>query len=335
MKRTTIADIARKLQVSLHTVNKALYGKKGVGDELRAKILQTAEEMNYRVNRVAQSMARKTLVIGVIHHASAWRMITEQFMAGIKSAIEQFQDYNVEGRYYTYSSPEERFEAFHRAISQGVSVTICLHFVPNAEEVNQLANANIPFALLGTDGLEQQRLTCVRADSLMSGRLAAEFISIILPAEAPVAIFTGSRNYRDHADKVTGFIDEMSRHGRRICELYEHEDQPDLAAAMTEEAFRKHPDLAGIYSSTGNSVAICRAIVKCGHHPLLVTTDLYDEIKVFLRDNIITSSIYQDAPGQGRKLVELLYAALCENQMIPGQVFIPPTMIFRANINIF
>ena len=58
MKRTTITDIAQHLQVSLHTVNKALYGKKGVGDELRAKILQTAQEMNYRVNRVAQSMPR-------------------------------------------------------------------------------------------------------------------------------------------------------------------------------------------------------------------------------------------------------------------------------------
>lgn len=42
-----MADIAQRLGVSIVTVSKALSGKDGVSDAVRAKILETAKEMNY------------------------------------------------------------------------------------------------------------------------------------------------------------------------------------------------------------------------------------------------------------------------------------------------
>ena len=44
-KSVRMADIAEKLGISVVSVSKALAGKEGVGDEMRAKILATAEEM--------------------------------------------------------------------------------------------------------------------------------------------------------------------------------------------------------------------------------------------------------------------------------------------------
>lgn len=46
-KKVKQADIAKKLNVSIVTVSKALAGKEGVGKELRRKIIELAEEMGY------------------------------------------------------------------------------------------------------------------------------------------------------------------------------------------------------------------------------------------------------------------------------------------------
>ena len=334
-KRTTIADIARTLQVSMHTVNKALYGKKGVGEELRAKILQTAQAMNYRANRVAQSMARKPMTIGIITHASSWPMIRDAFLSGIRAAVEQLRDYNVNGAYYHFSSSEERAEAIGQAVDDGVNVVICLHFVPDEAETARLQAGNVPFALLGTDGLEDRRLTCVRADGRMAGKIVAELMAMALPPSSPIVAFTGFKNYRDHADKIDGFTAEMNRRQFRKIFVYEHFDQPETAGRGTRLALTEHPDLAAVYAATANVATICRELAAASRHPLVIATDIYPEIKDLMRSGAIAASIYQNAPDQGRKLVELLYAALCENRTIPAQICLSPTIVLPANLDAF
>jgi LacI family transcriptional regulator len=334
-RRVTITDIAKKLDISLHSVNKALCGKKGISDELRAKILKTAKEMNYRVNRVAQSMARKPLIIGTINHATFWSVVSEQYLAGIRAAIEEMQDYNVAGRYYTYNTNQERKDVIKQAIDEGVGVISYIGIVPEPDEIALLVDQDIPFSLLGTDGVEKDRLTCVRADSLTAGRLAAELLSLGLPPKSHVVAFTGYKDFRDHADKIAGFTEEILARGHKLIGVYEHLDQPDIASRVAKEAFRICPDIAGIYSSTGNSMAICQEVIRRKIHPMIVATDLYPEIKKLIRQGVITAAIYQNAPGQGAKMVELLYTAICENQTIPSQYFVPPSLVLKSNLDKF
>lgn len=47
-KKVKLEDIAQRLDVSIVTVSNALKGKKGVSDEMRDKIVQTAQEMGYQ-----------------------------------------------------------------------------------------------------------------------------------------------------------------------------------------------------------------------------------------------------------------------------------------------
>jgi DNA-binding LacI/PurR family transcriptional regulator len=63
----TIKDIARKLNISVSTVSYALNdGPRKVPDEVKARVLQTAEELGYRPNRVARSLKQgRSNTIGV------------------------------------------------------------------------------------------------------------------------------------------------------------------------------------------------------------------------------------------------------------------------------
>jgi len=67
MDRPTIKDIAKVLNISPSTVSRALSGKPGVSEELRKKVLETAEEMGYMKNLSAQSLKNsKSKIIGII-----------------------------------------------------------------------------------------------------------------------------------------------------------------------------------------------------------------------------------------------------------------------------
>nr|WP_145160486.1 substrate-binding domain-containing protein [Paenibacillus terrae] len=66
-KHITLRDIAERMGVSSVTVSKALNDKEGVSDELKERIKQLADEMGYRINKVAKSMKEGlTYNIGVV-----------------------------------------------------------------------------------------------------------------------------------------------------------------------------------------------------------------------------------------------------------------------------
>ena len=64
-KSVRMADIAERLNISVESVSKALAGKRGVGEEMRSKVVALAKEMGYEGSKGAGEPA-KTGNIGVL-----------------------------------------------------------------------------------------------------------------------------------------------------------------------------------------------------------------------------------------------------------------------------
>lgn len=94
MQKVRLADIAQKLGVSTVTVHNALCGRKGVSDEMRARILKTAKEMGYEAGNASKKKkeAEKIWNIGVIiaenylaqHATYYWKMYQEFALAAVE-----------------------------------------------------------------------------------------------------------------------------------------------------------------------------------------------------------------------------------------------------------
>ena len=81
-KTVTMADIARKMDVSVVTVSKALSGQKGVSSKVREQILDLARELGYENTRAGGEEQIRSTRVGVLIPAGAqglsgsfyWRM---------------------------------------------------------------------------------------------------------------------------------------------------------------------------------------------------------------------------------------------------------------------
>jgi LacI family transcriptional regulator len=85
MRRADITTIARELGISVATVHRALHNSTRVRESTRRRVLETAQRLGYRPNRIAQELrARKSFSIGV-----TFTDISSAFYASILDGVEE------------------------------------------------------------------------------------------------------------------------------------------------------------------------------------------------------------------------------------------------------
>jgi len=84
-KRTTIYDIAEKLNITASSVSRALNNSSYVNETTRKLILKTAEELNYKRNTLASNLRKgHTKTIGVVVPR-----INQNFFSNVIAGLEE------------------------------------------------------------------------------------------------------------------------------------------------------------------------------------------------------------------------------------------------------
>ena len=174
-KRTSLKDLADRLDVSIATVSRALRNSHEVGENITRKVQELAKEMNYRPNPFAQSLRKEApKVIGVIvpnlvthYYASVLDGIEDFAMQQGYSvisansreshrrevqAISNFLDMRVEGIIACLSQETTDYTHFEELYKMGVPLVFfarcCLEekfsqVVANGDEAAQLATQHL------------------------------------------------------------------------------------------------------------------------------------------------------------------------------------------------
>jgi DNA-binding LacI/PurR family transcriptional regulator len=67
MMSVIIKDVARRARVSVGTISSTMSGKQHVAEKIRQRVLEAIDELGYRHNIIAKSLAKqRTYTIGVI-----------------------------------------------------------------------------------------------------------------------------------------------------------------------------------------------------------------------------------------------------------------------------
>ena len=72
MKKVTLKQIAELADTSIGTVDRALNGRGRINEVTKQKILQIADELGYRPNKLASNLSRnKQLHLGILYQPEA------------------------------------------------------------------------------------------------------------------------------------------------------------------------------------------------------------------------------------------------------------------------
>jgi LacI family transcriptional regulator len=91
-----IKDIAQKANVSIGTVDRVLHNRGRVSEEVRLKVLQIIEELNYQPNLIARTLgSNRTYSIAALIPDAGKDEYWQEPLAGIEKAGKELQQFGV------------------------------------------------------------------------------------------------------------------------------------------------------------------------------------------------------------------------------------------------
>lgn len=206
---TKLIDIANELNISVATVSKALNGKGRISSELRKRIKDTAEQMNYHPNEFARTLkTNETTMIGVILPD-----ITNIFYGKLLKGIDRAARHNGYSVMFCNSGENLTHEKYYFEMLRNKNVcgviigTSCLSdFYDNLTD-----DDNVVFV----DCLpsETKKFPFVSIDNYKAAYELTEHV--LSKGYTDVKMICGPSIETTTKERVRGFVDCMKNHGHK------------------------------------------------------------------------------------------------------------------------
>lgn len=209
---TTIHDVAKKLNISIYTVSRALNGYDDVADQTRQLIIDTANKMAYVPNRAARQLRRqKTETIGFIIPSIAKRFGEPFFTEFISGLGEELFSRDFDLLVSNAATDDGERNLYHRwTNSHKVDGFILNRIRKHDWRVNYLSQWGMPFVGLGKSH-DRIKYPCVRIEG------ADAYLSLVKHIRdngfSRFAFIGGPRDLINHIDRLKWFKSALKKCG--------------------------------------------------------------------------------------------------------------------------
>ena len=254
-KRTTIYDIAEKLNIAPASVSRALNNSSYVKESTKKLILQTAEELNYKMNSLASNLRKgQSKTIGVIVPR-----INQNFFANVIAGIEDAsykQGYNLiicqSNELY-----EKEVQCVNTLINQHVD---CIVISISVETINYQHLKNIldhHIELIQFDRVADELETLkVINDTLQASYEAVNHL--INQGYKRIALLEGPQNLNIFRQRKEGYLQALKKHNMPVINelIRENAWTKELGAQATRQLLSLPNPPDAIFASTSDFSAL-------------------------------------------------------------------------------
>lgn len=330
-----IKEIAKLAGVSVKTVTRAYKRDTVISPETRERILKIAKENGYRPNRAAGRLAAKTMVIGICY-AGTTESFNRELAAGIADAAKKLENSRIRliPRYVSYMSDEASYisvlDEFADAGVDGIITTYSGTSDRIIQRYAGLREKKTRLVLLNNENRELFDFS-VTSNIEMTGKMAAELISVIAPDKS-CAVFTGELRNRRHAGIAGHFSCAAAKRGLSLSGVYDL----DYLPCPEDELLKRliSDGLGSAYITTGNSADIIDALDRAdpGRRIRVIASDIFPHTEKALKNGRVCAIIYQNPYKQAKTSLLRLYAMIAEDAVVPPCIMTPPQIILESNI---
>ncbi|MGH2625874.1 MAG: LacI family DNA-binding transcriptional regulator [Anaerolineales bacterium] len=331
-----IRDVAKRLDLSITTVSRALDGYQDVAEETRQRVIRVAREMGYEPSRAARQLRRRrSETIGFVVPTSAPRFsdpFFSEFLAGLGDEVAQ-------GGYELLLSTappggEAERELYRRWVQSrridGVVLTRMRIYDWRAEYLMQ---RGLPFIALGRTTVDRSH-PYIEVDS--RGGFAGLVGALVARGHRRIGFIGASPDLVLQADRLAGYRQGLREAGIRF--------DPSLVAegnltrlggyrAALELLSLPNPPTAVLGANDLTAIGAMRAAKERG---LVVGQDLavagYDGIEESEHTSPPLATLNVPVYDVARRLVRMLLTLLHGEVLPEPQVLIQPEPILRQSI---
>ncbi|MBN1153903.1 LacI family DNA-binding transcriptional regulator [candidate division KSB1 bacterium] len=210
-KQTTLADIARRLNLSKVSVSKALRDHPDIAEQTKLRVKQVAAEMGYTPNFYARNLSsNKSNTIGLVVPK-----IAHSFFAEVIEAIYDVANENEYDVILTVSREDEQLEQhnIYRLLSMrvdGLLISVSQH-IEDISIFNTIKSKNVPLVFFDRM-IEGLTFSSVTVNDRKGAYDATEFA--IKAGYSRIAHFAGYGNTNIGSERLNGYLDAL--HAYRI-----------------------------------------------------------------------------------------------------------------------
>ncbi len=341
-KSAGIKEIAEFLGISIGTVDRALHNRTGVKAETRAKILKTAEKLEYRPNVAARNLKLNRNLRIAVHLPKHVSSFFDPLREGIEAAAREVRGIHIDLDLRTYPRlGEGDLALMEKDVSQEYDAIILTPGNPRLIDsiLRKFSERGTLVVCVASDAPHSPRFATVCVDATVSGGVAAELLSMKLPLPAAVAVVTGGLETQDHTEKLRGFaagLAVMAPHLSLLPAVETH-DSPEQAYFEALALLDRKPVPQGIYVNTANSMPVLRALEDKGllGKVHIVTTDLFPELIPLIATGKVLATLHQRPFTQGKTAFEVLLRYMVD-QIKPNLLTkLAPHIVIRSNLSLF
>ena len=335
---TTLRELSAHLGLSPATVSRALNGFPEVGKKTRQRVLEAAEQFNYRPNTSAKKLATgKSDMVGIIFRSARNLLVDPHFvdfLAGLSAGLANSQ---VDLVIHT-APPGEQLAHYQRFASSG-SVDGIIVSAPQIDDprIDMLLEMNFPFVVHGRTGDD---VPYAFFDIDNDGALASATALLLDLGHKRIALMNGPADMAFAHQREQAFSRVTKLRGINVPERFtSHDDMSeDLGyqrAAMLLGGTIGAPPSAFICASTLQALGVIRAATQVG---MAVGTDVsiiaHDDVLPHLRpENFSPSLTVTRAPirDAGSALAEMMMTVIGGTAPKSLQRIAPVDLIVRGS----
>ncbi|HHW31516.1 MAG TPA: LacI family transcriptional regulator [Clostridiaceae bacterium] len=340
MKKATIKDIARELNISVGTVYRALNNKGRIKAETKQKVIEKAKELNYSINSIARKFALrsnfKILVVMPEEPEFFWNDVHK----GLKCIEKELADFGTEIITYfvnvTYN-PDIHLEIIKILEEKQINglAIVPLHIYKLDQLIEYTKTHSIPTAIVSAHFENSDVLFYYGPDDNLSGMMAGELLSKFMNHRGNICVMVRKVDLIYFSERLQGFCKYIQKNSPyiNISDIYTYE--VDHENEILEKALSQ-TSLSGIYVMDGGGAGIfgkhlkemnIEEIVLIGHEINALSKEL-------LLEGYITALLCEERFCQGYYPVKLLFEYLVEGTL-PSEkkIYTNINVVLKGNVH--
>lgn len=347
-RRVTIKDIAEQAGVSVGTVDRVIHDRGRVSPEVKEKVLQVMQALNFEPNLIASTLAfNRVIKIGVlmpqIHSDPYWDLP----LMGMRRAQHSVKHYGI-------GLLEQMFDLFSPQDFKNCALTLidqkpdALVFPPiflkeSLELLDHCAEVEIPIILVNTDVEHPQVMSYIGQDSYQSGVLAGKLLSMLMNGAGRVLLLNLDKetlNAKHLMDKEQGlrhFFEQKAGSSFTVLRQdVEDFDNPERLETLLKVLLQQYADIKTIFVTNSRAYKLVEAIQEHSmSHLSILGFDLLPNNLHFLQMGKIDFLINQNASYQGYLAIKNLTDYFIFKKQLPRVQHLPLDIVVAENANYY